>query len=371
MFYPADAGGVRTYLTAKTCWLAQRTRVRHTVVAPFPRGVNAEESFVGMPSLPLPYSHGYRIPLSISLAARTLRNLQPDLIEVGDPYQLAWAALRVKKEINVPAVGFYHSDLPQLVGKRLGRSAERTAIKYVSYLYKQFDLVLAPSAIMVNRLHAMGIHQVRHQPLGVDTAVFSPERKSNELRSRLGLAKNTRLLIYAGRFTKEKKLPLLIDAVERLGDPYHLIMVGSGARLNFSTRVTYLPFQTNVRELASLLASCDLLVHPGDQETFGLVVLEAMACGIPVVGVAAGGVGELVDSDTGLLVKPGSANALAEGIQQIYENDLERMGTNGRHKMVASYDWDMIVPQVMKQYSSLFAAHQQAELEAGTSYAIN
>lgn len=371
MFYPAETGGVRTYLTAKTNWLAQRTRIEHTVVAPSPRGITGERSFVGVPSLPVPYSHGYRIPLSTSLAARTLRELRPDLIEVGDPYQFAWAALRVKNEINVPTVAFYHSDLPQLVGQRFGRSAERAAIKYVSYLYKQFDLVLAPSAIMAHRLRKMGIHQVRHQPLGVDTSVFSPERRNTELRTRLGLAKDTRLLVYAGRFTREKKLPLLIDAVERLGHPYHLIMVGSGTRSTFSTQVTYLPFQKNVYELASLMASCDVLVHPGDQETFGLVVLEAMACGIPVVGVAAGGVGELIDRDTGLLVAPGSASALADGIRQIYENDLERMGANGRRKTMGKYNWSMIIPQVMKQYASLFAVHQRAELEAGTSYAAN
>ena len=98
---------------------------------------------------------------------------------------------------------------------------------------------------------------------------------------------------------------MLLEAVHRLGHPYMLLMVGSGMHVPASPRLIQLPFQRNPEALASILASCDLLVHPGDQETFGLVVLEAMACGIPVVGMAAGGVAELVDSDTGLLVTPG------------------------------------------------------------------
>lgn len=373
MFYPAETGGVRTYLSAKSNWLAQRTRIDHTVVAPAPilGGGSGKTAFVSVPSVPIPYSNGYRMPLSALMAARVLRRLQPDLIEVGDPYQFAWAALRVKKEMNVPAVAFYHSDLPQLVEQRFGRSAQRAAIRYISHLYSQFDLVLAPSAVMARRLLSMGVHQVRHQPLGVDTSVFRPERKDDQLRARLGLPNHTRLLIYAGRFTREKKLALLIGAVERLGDPYHLIMVGSGGRPPSSARVTYFPFQKNPAALAGLIGGCDLLVHPGDQETFGLVVLEAMACGIPVVGMAAGGVQELIDCDTGLLVQPGSASALAAGIADIYQRDLQEMGRNARRKMLEKYDWNMIIPQVMQQYASLLAVHQRAELDEGGAYAID
>lgn len=371
MFYPAETGGVRTYLTAKANWLARHTRIHHTVVVPALREVKGKLPVLGVPSVPIPYSNGYRMPLSTSMSAYTLRRIQPDLIEAGDPYQFAWTALRVKNEINVPAVAFYHSDLPPLVGQRFGRRAQRAATRYVSHLYRQFDLVLAPSVVMAQRLRNMGIHQVQHQPLGVDTSVFSPERGNDQLRARLGLPKNTRLLMYAGRFTKEKKLPVLIEAVERLGHPYHLIMVGSGDQLSPSAYVTYLPFQRDAYQLASLIASCDLLVHPGDQETFGLVVLEAMACGTPVVGMAAGGVAELIDSDTGLLVAPGSASALAEGIRRIYRSDLEWMGANGRRKVLEKYDWNIIIPQLMTRYASLFAAHRRAELEAGAAYAVD
>jgi alpha-1,6-mannosyltransferase len=328
---------------------------------------------VAVPSLPIPRSKGYRMPLSSSLAARALCKLQPDLIEVGDPYQFAWSALRARDHLDVPVVAFYHSDLPELVAHRFGVTAQRAATRYISHLYRQFDLVLAPSAGTTRRLRNMGINQVQQQPLGVDTSVFSPERKNCQLRAQLGLPQQTRLLVYAGRFTKEKKLPLLIEAVERLGPPYHLVMIGSGAELPASPNMSCLPFQRDASALASQIAGCDVLVHSGDQETFGLVVLEAMACGIPVVGVAAAGVAELVDRDTGLLVEPGSAAALAAGIEQIYHEDIELLGANARRKTLEKYDWNTIIPQLMRRYARLFAAHQRAELEAGTRdcYAID
>jgi alpha-1,6-mannosyltransferase len=148
---------------------------------------------------------------------------------------------------------------------------------------------------------------------------------------------------------------LLIEAVERLGDPYHLLLIGSGGELPASPRVTLLPFQRDARVLAALIAGCDALVHPGDQETFGLVVLEAMACGIPVVGVRAAGVGELVERDTGVLVEPGSAPALADGIERLYRAERASLGGNARRKVLEKYDWDRIMPQLMQRYARLLA----------------
>jgi alpha-1,6-mannosyltransferase len=114
-----------------------------------------------------------------------------------------------------------------------------------------------------------------------------------------------------------------------------------------------------------------MLVHPGDQETFGLVVLEAMACGVPVLGVQAGGVAELVKPDTGMLVKPDSPAAMAEGIEALYQKDLATLGANARRKVMQHYDWNIVIPQLIAQYGNLFAAQQRAELEAGRDFAID
>lgn len=367
MFYAMEGGGVRTYLLAKAKWLRQRSQIRHSLVSSALR-TQDDADFIAVRSAPVPAIGGYRMPLSIASTARTLQRLQPSLIEAGDPYQFAWAAIRVKRAVGVPIVGFYHSDVPRVIGHRLGDRARIAAQTYLRTVYRRFDLVLAPSRRMVDFLRGIGVERVLHQPLGVDTDLFAPMHREPRLRARLGLPPETRLLVYAGRFTHEKKLPLLVDALHMLGTPYHLLLIGGGATVPDSAQISRLPFQHDSRTLSGLIGGCDLLVHPGDQETFGLVVLEAMASGVPVLGVADGGVSELVDRHSGLLVAPRCSVALAEGIRTLYREDLRKLGRQARERVCAQYDWNLIVPQIMRQYGRLFAGHQRAELEARIAY---
>ncbi len=361
LFYAPESGGVQTYLMAKAHWVRQNTRIRHSIVAPACGNTRGEGAVIRVPSVPIPFVGGYRMPRSIKNGAELLQRLRVDCIEVGDPYLFAWTALQVKRETQVPIVAFYHSDLVQVARRRFGALSERAAAKYVRRLYRDFDLVLAPSECAMQRLSDMGIDRVRHQPLGVDTRVFRPALRNARLRRRLGLSEETRLVVYAGRFAREKKLPALIEAIERLGKPYHLLMIGSGDKLPPSAQITHIPFQRNAHALASLIASCDVLAHPGDQETFGLTVLEAMACGIPVVGVARGGVAELVDEQSGILIARSEATALMDGIAGIYECDIAKMGTNARHKVVERYDWNRVMPQLLGKYASLFSNARQRD----------
>jgi alpha-1,6-mannosyltransferase len=279
--------------------------------------------------------------------------------------------LDARRRLGVPAIAFYHSDLPTLVGHRFGQAARRAAMRYIARLYRRFDLVLTPSMVMVERLRLLGIERVVRQPLGVDTTVYSPHRAAPALRARLGLPAQTRLLVYAGRFTREKRLPLLLEAVRRLGEPYHLLVIGSGPDLPAAERVHRLPFQHDPARLASLVGGCDLLVHPGDQETFGMVVLEAMACGVPVLGTAAGGVAELVDDEVGMLVAANDAGALAHGIAAIYQRDLRALGRRARTRMVAQYDWNVVMPQVLRHYASLTGSVHADSAAREPGYAID
>jgi len=368
MFYAAEGGGVSTYLNAKARWLARRGRVRHTILSSNVETCDdSVPPLVRIPAANVPGFHGFRMPLSVSRAARLLEAVKPDLVEAGDAGHCAWAALRMRKRHDVPAVAFYHSDLPRLVRPRLGRLAAHGTCRYLANLYRQFDLVLAPSRVMVEHLESIGVHGAVQQPLGIDSHVFHPLREDevgNEtLRERLGLDSDTRLLVYAGRFTPEKKLHVLIEAVRKLGGRYHLVLVGSGDELPQANNLTIIPFQRDQRQLAHLLASCDVLVHPGDCETFGLIVLEAMACGLPVVGTNRGGVAELVDRETGILAKPDSVDSLAEAIEAIYWRDMVRMGQAARRKAVERYDWDQILPQVLGRYDVLLGGYQPVQRE--------
>jgi alpha-1,6-mannosyltransferase len=378
MFYAAEGGGVSTYLNAKAHWLARRSRaqrtfLRHTIMSPnVDTRDDGDAALIRIPAAGLPGFHGYRMPLSVSAPVRLLASTRPDLVEAGDAGHCAWAALRMRKHFDVPAVAFYHSDLPSLVQPRLGRWIARGTCRYLANLYRQFDLVLAPSRVMVQQLEAIGVQGAVHQPLGIDSTVFHPQRRDAALRAQLGLDPDSRLLVYAGRFTPEKKLDVLVEAVGKLGKPYHLLLVGGGDALPETIApapwLTHMPFKRAQRQLARLLASADVLVHPGDCETFGLIVLEAMACGLPVVAVDGGGVAELVDTGTGILARPNSADSLAGAIEAIYQGDMAAMGQAARRKAAAHYDWNAILPQVLGRYDGLLAGHRRAPYAEGRVY---
>ncbi len=360
MFYAAEGGGVSTYLNAKARWLARYGWARHTIVSPNVADDEAS-SLVRVPAVALPGIHGYRMPLSVAAAARRLRAARPDLIEAGDAGHSAWAALRLRQRLGIPAIAFYHSDLPRLVQNRFGDAISHGSCRYLAHLYREFDTVLAPSRLMVHQLADMGITHALHQPLGIDSEIFHPQRRRDSLRAELGLPEDARLLVYAGRFTADKKLPILVEAVRKLGQPYHLLLVGGGNLLPRHAQLSFLPFQRDQRALAGVLASCDVLVHPGDCETFGLIVLEAMACGLPVVGTNGGGVAELVDEQTGILARPNDAASLAAAIEAIYGRDLVRMSANARRKAHEHYDWSQVFPQLMHRYGRLLASRQAAQ----------
>ncbi|KFI06373.1 glycosyltransferase [Massilia sp. BSC265] len=359
MFYAAEGGGVSTYLNAKSRWLARYGWARHTIFSPNVSD-NEAPSLMRVPAVALPGIHGYRMPVSVAAAVRRVRAVRPDLIEAGDAGHSAWAALRLRQQLGIPAVAFYHSDLPRLVQNRFGETISHGTCKYLAHLYGEFDTVLAPSRLMVHQLADMGVPHALHQPLGIDSEIFHPCRRRDSLRAELGLPEDTRLLVYAGRFTADKKLDVLVEAVRKLGKPYHLLLVGGGAQLAHNVQLSFMPFQRDQCALASLLASCDVLVHPGDCETFGLIVLEAMACGLPVVGTNGGGVAELVDEQTGILARPNDADSLAGAIEAIYGRDLVRLSANARRKAHEHYDWSQVFPQLMHRYGSLLAARPDA-----------
>ena len=175
---------------------------------------------------------------------------------------------------------------------------------------------------MCDYLRSIGVPHAIYQPLGVDAEIFHPRRRSPHLRAHLGLREDARILVYAGRFAEEKNLPLLLHAFALLGAPYHLLLIGGKRAARPMPNVTLMPYRTDSVELARWIASADALVHAGTRETFGLVILEAMACGRPVVAVRAGAFPELVEESVGLLAEPDRPDRMAEAIAALYERDL-------------------------------------------------
>lgn len=354
------AGGVRRVLSARHERLGP-LGWRHSVLAPGAQGDGLHDCG----GLPLPRSGGYRVVLGTGQAQRQMQQLAPDLIESADPYALGWAALAAAERLRVPALACCHSDLPALAARLVGgprgtstwrgQQAQRWARRYLVNLYRHFDAVLAPSHGLAERLRAWGVPRVEVQPLGVDCAVFNPQAHDVAWRGRLlrahDLAPTTRLFVYTGRFAVEKHLDLLVDAVRLLGPGHVLLAVGEGPRLPRDVQVIRMHAIADARRLARAVASSDVYVHAGDQESFGLGALEAMACGTPVVVAGSGGLAELV-GDAGLQVAHARPAAWAEAMQASlgHGNAVQRRAALHRARQ---HDWPLVIAQMARRYTAL------------------
>jgi len=257
---------------------------------------------------------------------------------------------------GIPFVAFYHSNMPQIIARRIGSATERALGRYARWLYSRCDAVFAPSRLMCDYLAELGLRNVIHRPLGVDSTIFHPARRTSTLRARLGLAPQTRLLVFAGRFAGEKNVPVLLAAFAKLGAPYHLLLVGGSRAERRAANVTAIPYRRDSVEVAECLASCDALVHAGTKETFGLVVLEAMACARPVVAVRAGAFPEFVDESIGLLAEPDDADSLAAAVAALYERDLDALGAAARQRIMQQYTWSHAFGAQLDAYARVVQA---------------
>jgi len=354
MLFAPTSGGIRRYLLEKHGWLQQHTRIKHTILVPGADDTGLPYNVIRFASPALPMGGGYRVPIRMRALRERLARLTPDLIEVGDPYHVAWQALRVARRRKVPIVAFCHSDVIALAGSLLGAPGCRAASRYIARLYGGFDLVLAPSASVANRLASAGVSNVAIQPLGVDTETLTPRARDPDLRATLGIPAEARLLVFAGRLSGEKRVPDLVAAVNLLGRPYHLLLVGGRKRRTLAPNVTLLEYQLEQHQLARILASSDAFVHAGDQETFGLVVLEAMACGLPVVAARAGALEELVDPSVGETFRPRDPRDLVLAVDRLFERDRAAIGRAARRR-AESLSWDAAFTQLIGRYWRLLA----------------
>ena len=308
----------------------------------------------------VPGAFNYRLPLNPLRWSRAIEALEPDLIEVGDAFHPAWAASCVAHRRGIPLIGFYHSNFPELAGRRLGNGVRRLIEWYVRLTYERCEQVLAPSRYMCDYLHGIGVPHATLQPLGVDVDTFCPAHTPRDLRAELNLPRDTRLLIFAGRFSAEKNIPVLEEAFRQLGEPYHLLLIG-GELSGRSGNVTRLPYCRDNRELASWFGSADAFVHAGTHETFGLVILEALACGRPVVAMRAAAIPELMDERAGMLAEPHadatrSAANLAEAVAALYGRDLDSLGAAARAHVERNYSWTRALQGLMARYQAAVSA---------------
>ncbi len=355
MLYAPRSGGVKRYLLSKKAWLeAERPGVAHSLVVPGPHHKAGDDGIVHLHATKLPFGDGYRWPTSVRRWAAWTASLNPSIIEAGDPYTPGQGALEAGQRAGCPVVGFCHSDPAGLAALHFGEWAKKPVEKRWARLFGQFDRVISPSRYIARRLEEAGIKDIVIQPLGGEVATCRPDRGDRDwLLKKLNLPASARLLCFAGRPAREKNIDVLIEAVQRLGDPYHLILVGAGAGLPAEDRVISLPYEANPKAVAKIIASCDAFVHANDKEPFGLIVLEAMACGRAVVGVNAGGVKETVDDTVGQLAKSADPVHYAAAIEALFARDVEAIGAAARVKAVERFSWGRVFEDLCMTYADV------------------
>ena len=362
MLFGPRSGGVKRYLLAKHAWLArERTHLSHSLVVPGRATRATTGGTVTISAPPIPFGDGYRCPTSLRKWTRILAHLRPSLIEAGDTYVPGHAALDAAEAVGCPTVAFCHSDPAALAALHFGEWAAAPAQKRVAKFYGRCDLVAAPSRYIAGRLAEAGVDKVAVQPLGVDLDLFHPGRADRQtVRADLGLSPRTKLLVFAGRPAREKNLETLLEALDLLGEDYRLMMIAAGAYLRPHKQVLGLGYVRDPKLLARLIASCDAFVHANDQEPFGLVVLEALASGVPVVGPNTGGVSELIDDSLGQVAHRATGQGMAEAIEALFARDLDALSKAARARAEARHGWSRTFDGLMQTYGALLGQNLSA-----------
>jgi alpha-1,6-mannosyltransferase len=359
MFWSRTGGGVARYLRDKRRWATTRAGWRSSWVVP--GACDATDRSVR--GVPLPASGGYRFPLQRRRATDAIADLEPDLIETGDPFTLAWAALDAAQRRGVPVAAFCHSNVAEQAS-RGGPWVHRAARRYLRHVYGHFDVVFAASRWMADEARDLGLDNVVHQPLGVDLTRFHPSKRSEQWRRDLGIPQHMIVLIYVGRFAPEKNLHTLAEAVDLLGRDHVLVVQGAGPCPPQGERVLRLPFSDDADAIARALASADVFVHGGTRETFGLAPLESLACGTPVVLPARAGFLDLIDMRAAIGAGAGTAAQLAEAIRSLLAAEPASVRAQARLAAEA-FSLDRSLAQLFDRYSALLSMNPRTDEPSG------
>jgi len=381
--YTANSGGVRTYIDAKRNYIQEKTNYQQILIVPGAsdsviQNDRLKTYHVKAPLIPKcePYRFIYRLDKVFSI----LKTEQPDIIELGSAYTLPWAAFAFRRIHHCAVFGFYHTDFPtayikptftQKFGEKWGRRFEKYAKFYARLVYQKCNGTITASHIFEDKLKQFKIHNLKYLPLGIDAQAFHPRKRDAEFRKQLGLTDSDILLLYVGRFDSEKRIWVILDAFEKLPQPHHysLMLVGDGplrtslmAKFAQNPRVHIFPYENHREKLARIFASADIYVTAGPHETFGLCVLEAQACGLPVVGVNAGALIERVSASVGRLGAVDSADEMAMNIHTIAQNGFYEKGKAARELVEAEYSWEKVFEQLFQYYRQIYHLTQKKNL---------
>ncbi len=311
----------------------------------------------------VPFYPGLKIGVpSLPAIVDTLAEGRYDLVHLCSPGPAGFGAWLLARVLELPVLGSYHTELAAYAGVRSGSpQLELFTRLALRSFYGGCEFVLSPSPATDDGLHGLGIEpeRIRRWDRGVDVGCFDPAlRRADHLPGET-------TILYAGRLSKEKGVDLLVEAflAARQRDPrLHLALAGGGPeeevlRARLGEHATFLGWLTG-EELGRAYASADVFLFASRTDTFGQVILEAQASGLPVVAVGEGGPRSLIeDGETGLLVAP-EAGALAEAVLSLTGSPLlhERL-RRAALAAVRGRTWESSLHQLAAGYRAALDEH--------------
>lgn len=336
------------------------------VVAPGP-GPNhhGAHPVVRVPSVPLPCYRSLRVGMPTPAVRRAIDRFRPDVVHVAAPAVLGASVLRHARDRGIPSVALYQTDLAGFAA-RYGLSAlDRPLRAMLRRVHSMADLTLAPSTAAVWQLRSAGVDRVARWARGVDGSKFHPRHRSEALRSEI--APGAVLVGTVGRLAAEKRLEMLAPLTGI--DGVHVVIVGDGPRRASLERAlpdaTFLGFRSG-DALSQAVASLDVFVHAGADETFCQAIQEAMAAGVPVVAPASGGPLDLVrHGETGYLFPADDPRALRGAVEELVSDPVRRQAFGHRaHELVLDRTWTSLGDDLIRHYRSVIATDEIRRLAA-------
>jgi glycosyltransferase involved in cell wall biosynthesis len=267
-------------------------------------------------------------------------------IIISTPGPIGLTALLAAKMLNLRTSGIYHTDFPQYIRILTEDSfLESVAWRYMHWFYGQLDTVFVNSEEYRQSWIKRGFEpdKLKILPRGLDTELFHPSRRDPRFWDRFGETNGQVRLLYVGRVSREKDLDVLVQAYRRLRDekiPVQLLVVGHGPyspALAEAVPDALFTGYLRGKDLATAYASSDIFVFPSTTDTFGNVIIEAQASGVPVIVSDSGGPKELVDDQSnGLVTKSHDSEDFARAIRDLAVNAEKRkaMGTRARESVI-------------------------------------
>ena len=329
---------------------------------------------VGVPAMPLPLYPELKLALPRPSVSEALEGFSPDLIHVVNPAVLGLGGIWLAKTKGYPLVASYHTHLPKYLEHYGLGMLEPVLWELLKAAHNQAQLNLCTSTAMVTELSEKGIQHTALWQRGVDTELFRPDLRSQAMRERLlaGRSDSGQLLLYIGRLSAEKQIERIRPVLDAMPEA-RLALVGDGPYRQqleslFAGSAAHFVGYLAGEELASAYASADAFLFPSSTETLGLVLLEAMAAGCPVVGANRGGIPDIVsDGVNGCLYEPdgpdGGAGSLAAATRRLLGDpgQREQLRRNAREE-AERWGWAGATEQLRNYYRQVLSQQRSPAL---------